>query len=202
GLAKHDNISLWNQQHLFVALLRRPVMGESFSKFDRVLERPIKRFKREDGSGDHDKINGSVTTSSGETLAGSSQTSAEIGNVLPEWHQLPQVVLLEIYQHLSNNDKISASLTCHAWLEPFSRPGHWRRGNFLFNGLDEWRALNFAIRMGASLRHINADCSVSHLERKAKLTTKDLATFLNILLQSNNFSLVTLKLTQMQRLTP
>ncbi|RUS84133.1 hypothetical protein EGW08_008107, partial [Elysia chlorotica] len=112
------------------------------------------------------------------------------------WENLPYVALVEIFRRLSNKDKYNAALTCRAWTLPFHRPALWRRGNFRFNGQNEWRALTFVSLMGAALRHISVDCSADFgtMPGADDDSAKNLSIFLTCLVTSQNRHVSTFRL--------
>ncbi|KAK3698367.1 hypothetical protein RRG08_022928 [Elysia crispata] len=119
-----------------------------------------------------------------------------------KWENLPYVALVEIFRRLPNTDKYSAALACRAWQLPFHRPALWRRGNFRFNGQNEWRALTFVSLMGPALRHVTIDCSAEFEVRHgpAAQSAKNLSIFLTCLVNSQNSQVSTFKLTHLRRL--
>ncbi|KAH9500539.1 hypothetical protein Btru_072220 [Bulinus truncatus] len=140
-------------------------------------------------------------------LTGAGPKAAQISVQTPDaadspWRQLPYVTLVEVYRLLPNRDKFNLSLTCHTWCLPFSRPEVWQRAKFLFNGIEDWRALHFARSFSCGLRHLTIDCCDSGvIGTSARKTTSNLYRFLDSLLKCKNSRLVTLELLNMDRLS-
>lgn len=80
-----------------------------------------------------------------------------------EWGKLPQVVLVQVFSYLSDNDRLSMSLVCSSWALAFDHPCLWRTrvyhfGSGMSNMNEGQRAIGFALRHGEHLRRLTIRC--------------------------------------------
>ncbi|XP_059153063.1 F-box only protein 39-like [Physella acuta] len=127
-----------------------------------------------------------------------------IGVVEPDWSQLPNEILLQVFSYLSNSDKYHAALTCKSWLRPLSVPSLWQSGDFVFDCKSDEKAIRFVDITGKTLRHIKVECKKLEnlqlvLEYHPSCSEK-MYLFLASLLNSENHQLLTFRLKNLSSL--
>jgi hypothetical protein len=103
------------------------------------------------------------------------------GAAFVSWNDLPNIVLDQIFAHLSWSDKINASSTCKQWRIGLYHPALWKSLSFSLTSLNEdkiAKAQYFIQTIGQIFRAVNVtfdslDCASSSLTDELLSTLRD-----------------------------
>ncbi|XP_055900802.1 F-box only protein 39-like isoform X1 [Biomphalaria glabrata] len=122
-----------------------------------------------------------------------------------DWRLLPYPALKRIYALLPNKDRYNMAVACPLWSEPLTSGDIWRKLNFRFNRVEDWKAKRFTQKvLPVAVRYLNIDCKV---DAGAVLVHKEwdslvyLVRLLRYLLNHKVNKLVSLRVANMSRLT-
>lgn len=80
-----------------------------------------------------------------------------------KWEHLPDVVIIEVYKYLSDEEKVNAALTCKNWGRMYYTPCLWRKRHFDIGGYrvhaNGLKACQFASLHGRHVRNLSLSCS-------------------------------------------
>jgi len=81
----------------------------------------------------------------------------------PNWVNLPDVVLVDVFKYLADADRLNASQVCKSWAQIFGSPCLWRTRSFEMGGyraqINGTKACQFAENFGSYLRYLSITCS-------------------------------------------
>jgi F-box protein 39 len=97
-----------------------------------------------------------------------------------KWANLPDVVIIEIYKYLKDEEKLKAALTCKNWGWMYYTPCLWRTKHIDVGGYrvhyNGWRACQFATVHGRHVHNLSISCSrpPQHTAKIFQKTMEDL----------------------------
>ncbi|XP_061198394.1 F-box only protein 39-like [Saccostrea echinata] len=79
------------------------------------------------------------------------------------WEHLPDVVIIEVYKYLKDEEKVNAALTCKNWGRLYYTPCLWRTRHFDVGGYrihaNALKACQFATLLGRHVHNLSINCS-------------------------------------------